>query len=225
MGAAAWETVSFDCYGTLVDWEAGIRGAFRQAAAADGVELDGDRIISAYHAIEPQVQSEDYRSYREVLAATALGVARRLGWHLEPQRARFLAESLPDWPVFPDTRPALERLKSRFAIAILSNVDDDLLRGSIDRIGVEFDWTITAERVRSYKPAPAHFRAALERAGGAARLLHAAASYFHDIGPAAELGIAAVWINRKAEQAPRKGGPRHTVSDLTELVDWLDKLD
>jgi 2-haloalkanoic acid dehalogenase type II len=221
----AWETLSFDCYGTLVDWESGIREAFRAAAAADGVELDGDSIIAAYHEIEPQVQSEDYRPYRQVLAATARAVARRLGWRLEPGRAGFLAESLPDWPVFPDTRPALERLKSRFAIAILSNVDDDLLRGSIDRIGVEFDWTITAQQVRKYKPAAAHFHAALERAGGPARLLHAAQSCFHDIGPAAELGIAAVWINRKAEKAPAEVGPLHTVSDLTELVDWLEKSD
>ncbi|NIR45972.1 MAG: HAD family hydrolase [Gemmatimonadetes bacterium] len=225
MTAPPWETVSFDCYGTLVDWETGIRDAFLRAAAADGVELDDGSIIAAYHEIEPQVQSEEYRPYREVLAATALGVARRLGWPLEPERAGFLAESLPDWPVFPDTRPALERLKSRFAIAILSNVDDDLLRGSISRIGVDFDWTITAERVRSYKPAPAHLRAALARAGGAARLLHAAQSYFHDIGPAVELGIPAVWVNRKAEGAPQQGGPLHTVADLTELVDWLEKLD
>jgi 2-haloalkanoic acid dehalogenase type II len=217
-----WTTVSFDCYGTLVDWESGISNAFRETAAADGIDLERAAIIAAYHKVEPQIQATEYRLYRDVLAETARRVAAQLRWDLDPGRAGFLAESLPDWPVFAETRPALERLKSRFAIAILSNIDDDLLQATIQRIGVDFDWTVTAQQVRSYKPAHAHFREALRRVGSRGNLLHAAQSYFHDIRPAAELGIPAVWVNRLDEQAAEGGEPLQVLRDLTELADWLN---
>lgn len=217
-----WTTVSFDCYGTLVDWESGISTAFREAAAADGIDLERAAIIAAYHEVEPQIQATQYRPYRDILAETAQRVAARLGWDLDPGRTGFLAESLPDWPVFADTRPALERLKSRFAIAILSNIDDDLLQATIERIGVDFDWTVTAQQVRSYKPAHAHFREALRRVEGRGSLLHAAQSYFHDIRPTAELGIAAVWVNRLDEEAGEGGEPLQVLGGLTELADWLN---
>ena len=217
-----WTTVSFDCYGTLVDWESGISTAFREAAAAEGIDLERAAIIAAYHEVEPQIQATEYRPYRDILAETAQRVAARLGWDLDPGRTGFLAESLPDWPVFADTRQALERLKSRFAIAILSNIDDDLLQATIQRIGVDFDWTVTAQQVRSYKPAHAHFREALRRVEGRGSLLHAAQSYFHDIRPTAELGIAAVWVNRLDEEAGEGGEPLQVLGDLTELADWLN---
>jgi 2-haloacid dehalogenase/putative hydrolase of the HAD superfamily len=216
-----WTTVTFDCYGTLVDWETGIAEAFRQAAAADGVELQPPSIVAAYHEVEPQIQATEFRPYREVLGETARHVAARLGWELAPEETGFLAESLPDWPVFSDTQPALQRLKSRFRIAILSNVDDDLLQATGRRIGVDFDWTVTAQRVRSYKPAQGHFAEAVRRVGGREKLLHAAQSYFHDIRPAAEFGISAVWVNRKGEVGLGGGEPLAVVRDLTELADWL----
>ncbi len=213
-------TISFDCYGTLVDWETGIGDAFQQAAAADGIVLERATILAAYHEVEPQVQATVYRPYRDVLAETALRISERLGWGLDPGRAGFLAESLPNWPVFPDTRSALERLKSRFSIAILSNIDDDLLQATIQRIGVNFDWIVTAQQVRSYKPAHGHFREALRRVEGRDSLLHAAQSYFHDIRPAAELQIPAVWVNRLGEAALAGGEPVHVVGGLAELADW-----
>lgn len=218
----SWEVVSFDCYGTLVDWEEGIAGAFATEAERDGRALSRERIVAAYHEVEPQVQAEIYRPYRDVLAETALRVADRLEWPLAPDRAGFLADSLPDWPVFADTRPALERLQTRFGIAILSNIDDDLLAATIARIGVPFDWTVTAQQVSSYKPAEGHFREALRRVKDERwRLLHAAQSYVHDVRPAVDLDIDIVWVNRKAERAD---GPRplHTVANLTELADWLE---
>lgn len=215
-------TITFDCYGTLVDWETGIGEAFRSAAGREGVELDRAAVIAAYHEIEPQVQVGGYRRYRDVLAEAATRVAERLGWPITASRADFLAASLPNWPLFEDTREALERLKSRFRVAILSNIDDDLLDATLDRMSVEFDWTITAEGVRSYKPAHAHFQIALDRLGhGAEGWLHAAQSYFHDIRPAGELGIAAVWVNRKGESQPEGPKPIHVVSNLAELADWL----
>jgi len=217
---AEWQVVTFDCYGTLVDWETGITQAFAAEAHRDGLSLGRGEVIAAYHAVEPEVQSARYRPYREVLAETAVRVAHRLDWDLPAERAGFLAASLPDWPVFEDTRSALERLSMRFAIAVLSNIDDDLLAATIDRIGVGFDWTVTAQQVRSYKPALDHFQEAMRRAGGGRRLLHAAQSYYHDIRPALDLGLDAVWVNRKREQA---GGPEplRVVTNLHELADWL----
>lgn len=218
-----WDTISFDCYGTLVDWEAGISQAFIDAASQDGLKFEREAVIHAYHIVEPIVEAGPFRPYREVLAETALGVAEKLDWPLDPQRSGFLAESLPDWPVFEDTRAALERLKSRFQIAILSNVDDDLLAGTIARIGVEFDWFVTAQQARSYKPARGHFLEAIRRLEGRPeRLLHAAQSWFHDMCPTTELGLAAVWVNRGGDAAGDGARPLHVVGDLTGLADWLE---
>ncbi len=219
----SWDTISFDCYGTLVDWEAGITEAFRKAAREAGVDLDPAAVVAAYHAVEPGLQVGSYRPYRSVLREAAVQVASRLGWTLAPDRAAFLGESLPDWPVFADTRPALERLRDRFALAILSNIDDDLLAGTLERIGVEFDWVVTAEQVSSYKPASAHFGEALRRLGGDRhRLLHVAQSWFHDVRPATAMRIASVWVNRKDEPVPEAPRPVRVVSNLLEVADWLD---
>lgn len=219
---STWTTLSFDCYGTLVDWEAGIIRAFQAEAEADGRELPGPEIVQAYMQVEPEVESGPYRSYREVLTETASRVAERLGWPIDRARAGFLARSLPDWPLFPDTRSAIERLGRQFRLGILSNVDDDLLAATIQAIGVEFDWTVTAEKTRSYKPAPDHFREAIDRVGGMPdRLLHVAQSYYHDVRPGRTLGLSVVWVNRKGEVPPVGPAPSHTVRDLAELADWL----
>jgi 2-haloacid dehalogenase len=218
-----WDTVSFDCYGTLVDWVTGITTAFKEAAARDGIELEPADVIAAYHEVEPLVQAETYRTYRDVLGETALRVATRLGWPLAPERAGFLADSLRDWPVFADTRPCLERLESRYGLAILSNVDDVLLQATMQRIGVVFDWTVTAQHVRSYKPGHAHFREAVQRLDGdRGRLLHVAQSKFHDIRPAGEMGIDCVWVNRQKEELDEGLEPVRVVRDLAELVEWLE---
>lgn len=218
-----WDTITFDCYGTLVDWETGIAGAFCDTAANHGVTLERDEVLTAYHEIEPKVQAGSYRPYAEVLCETAVRVAERLGWPLTKSGASFLAESLPDWPLFEDTRPALERLKSRFDIAVLSNIDDDQLQTTLARIAVEFDWTVTAQNTRSYKPAHSHFKEAIRRVGGDhGRLIHAAQSYYHDIGPATGLGLSSVWINRKGEDQPAGHNPLHTVRNLAALADWLE---
>jgi 2-haloalkanoic acid dehalogenase type II len=220
-----WDTLSFDCYGTLVDWVSGITTAFSEAAARDGVELAAEDVIAAYLELEPEVQTDTYRPYREVLGETALRVATGLGWPLVPERAGFLAESLPGWPVFADTRPALERLKARYGLAVLSNIDDDLLQATVRRIGVEFDWTVTAQQVCSYKPGHAHFQEALERLDGdRGRLLHVAQSKFHDIRPCKEVGIDCVWVNRQGERLDEGLEPVHVVGDLAELVQWLSMV-
>jgi 2-haloalkanoic acid dehalogenase type II len=216
-----FDALTFDCYGTLVDWERGISEAFAAAARADGVALDVAAVLRAYHEVEPRVQAERYRRYRDVLALTARGVADRLGWTLPPGRESFLAESLPSWPPFPDTNDALRRLKGAgHRLIILSNVDDDLLAGTRHHLAVEFDAVITAEQVGSYKPAPGHFEAARNRIGGAP-WLHVAQSYFHDVQPARALGIPSAWINRKGERPLDDRGPDHEFRTLAEAADFL----
>lgn len=216
-----FDLITFDCYGTLIDWESGITGAIQAEAARAGVDLDRDEIIEAYMVDEHVVEASGYRPYRDVLAETARRVAARLGWKIAPDRAGFLAASLPDWQPFPDTNPALERLAGKFDLGILSNTDDNLLRATRRHFTVDFALIVTAEQVKSYKPAHAHFVEGIRRAGGK-RLLHAAQSYFHDVIPASEMGIPVVWVNRKNERV-KEGGPQplHETPDLTALADLL----
>ena len=219
--AEPYDIITFDCYGTLIDWESGIISAFQSAAAKDGVELRGDQIIEAYAAEEPSVEFAPYRSYREVLAKTASRVAAKLGWNLPPERAGFLAASLPEWQPFRDTNPALERLARRFQLGILSNIDDDLLTATRKHFTADFDLIVTAQQVESYKPGLAHFKEAIVRAGEK-RLLHAAQSYFHDVVPTRKLGIPVVWINRKGSRVEPGGPiPTHEVRTLAELANLL----
>lgn len=221
MSDDTFDLITFDCYGTLIDWEGGIIAAFQQEAARLGAGLDAEAVIAAYHAEEPAVESTSYRTYREVLAETARGVAARLGLAIEPERATFLAESLPRWQPFADTNAALERLAARYGLGLLSNVDDDLLALTRRHFTVDFDLLVTAQQVGSYKPAHGHFIEARQRKGEA-RWLHAAQSYFHDVVPARALGIPVAWVNRKRER-PDEGGPLPDieVANLAELADRL----
>jgi 2-haloacid dehalogenase/putative hydrolase of the HAD superfamily len=217
-----YDVVTFDCYGTLIDWEGGIASAFVREAAEDGVVLERKRVLDAYHELEPQIEAVAYRPYRDVQAVTAMRVAQRLGWPLTPERAFFLSESLPDWEPFPDTNAALAELSSGgHRLGILSNVDDDLLDQTRRHFTVPFDVVVTAQQVRSYKPAAGHFREAQRRIGDSVRWLHAAQSFFHDVVPARELGIPVAWVNRKAERASGGIRPDLEVRDLSELAGAL----
>ncbi len=221
MNNAGFDIITFDCYGTLIDWESGIVSAFQREAANDNLKLEREQIIAAYMQEEPQTEAGRYRPYKEVLAETALAVARRIGWHITDDRAGFLSASLPGWQPFPDTNAALERLARRFELGILSNIDDDLLAATRRHFTVEFSLIVTAEQVKSYKPGYAHFQEAARRLEGK-KQLHAAQSYFHDITPADRLGIPNAWVNRNGERAT-EGGPYPTfeVSDLRGLADLL----
>ena len=220
-----FDVITFDCYGTLIDWNAGIVGAFLDAARQDGLVLHGEAVLAAYHAVEPEVEAGPFRPYRAVLTETARRVAARLGWALPAERSGFLAESLPRWPPFPDTNPALERLSAAgYALGILSNVDDDLLAGTRRLLSVPFAFSGTAQQVGSYKPAHGHFLAGRERTAGG-RWLHAAQSYFHDVAPAAALGIPVAWVNRLHEQPGGDARPLREVFSLAELAEWLTHRD
>jgi len=219
-----YDVLTFDCYGTLIDWERGIGDAFEAAARVDGVELDRAAVLHAYHEVEPALETERYRPYREVLTLSAQKVAERLGWTLGARRAAFLAESLPSWPPFADTNAALERLAGAgYRLAILSNVDDDLLAGTRKHFAVNFEFVVTAQQVGSYKPAPAHFTTARGRIAGAA-WLHVAQSWFHDVQPARALGIPIAWINRRRQQAPGGVRPDFEFATLDEAAAWLTNV-
>jgi 2-haloalkanoic acid dehalogenase type II len=215
-----YDIITFDCYGTLIDWEGGIAAAFTRAVVGTGSRLDSRTVLAAYERIEPVVEAEPYRSYREVLTESARRVARELGWALPEARAGFLAESLPFWLPFPDTNAALERLfRAGYQLGILSNVDDDLLAETRRHFTVPFDLIVTAQQVGSYKPAGGHFTTARERVGDR-RWLHAARSHFHDVTPCRGLGVPVAWINRAGER-PREPRPDRELATLTELADWL----
>ncbi|HEX9822003.1 MAG TPA: HAD family hydrolase [Methylomirabilota bacterium] len=215
-----FDVITFDCYGTLIDWEAGMIEAFRDAAVTDGVSLDPGAVRHALFDTR-RAEAGEYRSYREILTDAAMRAGAQLGWTLSRGRATFFPESLPDWKPFPDTNAALVRLRDAgYALGILSNVDDDLLAGTRRHLAVSFSLLVTAQQVRSYKPAPGHFTAARGRIGGQ-RWLHAAQSYFHDVTPAVGLGIPVAWINRKGERPAGPARPHREFRTLTELADWL----
>ncbi|HMG33531.1 MAG TPA: HAD family hydrolase [Blastocatellia bacterium] len=214
-----FDIVTFDCYGTLIDWESGIFNAFQ--TGIPGAKLERATLIEAYHQIEPKLETGEYIPYRDVLDRAAALVASRLGLEIPKGDQRFLSASIGSWPPFPDTNPALLRLATTFQLGILSNVDDDLLRYTLRHLKVIFNPIVTAKQVHSYKPAHAHFRQARRRTTPK-RLLHAAQSYYHDVVPAKRLEIPVVWVNRKGEKAPRTGPlPDLEVKNLEELADLL----
>jgi 2-haloacid dehalogenase len=206
---------SFDCYGTLVDWRAGIRGELARVFG----EAQGDALLERYHELEPEVEHESPTlPYRAVMAE----VMRRLGAPAAEQDA--LGRSLPQWPVFPEVRLALAEAKARgWRLAALSNTDFDLIKASISAIGVPFDTAIVAGEIGSYKPAHRHWETFFERTGAPREThVHVAQSHFHDIVPASELGLRSIWINRLGEQ--REPAPTRELPDLAALPDTLDEL-
>lgn len=210
--------LTFDCYGTLIDWERGIIDAFQSEASRDEVEIDPERLMELYHRIEPEVEAESFRRYREVLRMVALRISRELDWQIDARRASFLPDSVRNWPPFPETNPALEELKSAgWSLGILSNVDNDLIAGTRKQFTVEFDLVVTAEQVRSYKPSENHFIEARKTIRNN-RWIHVAQSCFHDIEPATELGIETVWINRKSEEPSGEARANHEFPDLTSFA-------
>lgn len=216
-----YDIITFDCYGTLVDWDGGIASAFEHFASTRGLAFDRAKTLEAYHAAEPEVESETYRDYRSVLAETAERAARGLGWSIESGDGAFLPESFDAWTPFDETNLSLERLsRAGIRLGILSNVDDDLLAITRRKLTVDFDLIVTAQQVQSYKPAAGHFVEARTRIGDA-RWLHAAQSYFHDIVPAVTHGIPCAWINRKNEKPDRDERPDRELSNLTGLADWI----
>ncbi len=219
MAEPRWAT--FDCYGTLVDWNAGIRAELDRLLGSSA----GGELMSRYHAIEPRVQSEHPTwSYREVMAAVLAELASDAGILLPEDERDALGRSLPGWPVFAEVPGALLEAHDRgWKLVALSNTDRDLIEASMKEIGVPFESAIVASEIGSYKPAPGHWRAFEESTGAdPARHVHVAQSHYHDIAPADALGIRTVWINRLGERGDP--APTRELPDLRGLADVLDEL-
>jgi 2-haloacid dehalogenase len=212
MAADRWAT--FDCYSTLIDWNGGLR---RELARMFGEER-ADAQLARYHEVEPGLQADGERSYREVMRAAM----RQLGAPEGEEDA--LAIALPSWQPFPEVRAALDEARSRgWKLAILSNTDRDFIEASMERIGVAFDLAIVASEIGSYKPGSRHWLSFLEETGAPrARHVHVAQSYFHDIAPATELGLRTIWINRYGEE--HEPAPTRELPDLSRLPETLDEL-
>ena len=214
-----WAT--FDCYGTLVDWNGGIHDELEKLF---GVERAAE-LLARYHELEPTIQAANPgTSYREVLTLALEQLAAETGLMLPEGEASALARSLPTWPVFDDVRPGLSEARSRgWKLAILSNTDRDLIESSMDAIGVPFEAAIVAGDIGSYKPAHRHWAVFFETTGADRRRhVHVAQSLFHDITPARELDLASIWINRLDE--PDDPRPNVSLTGVRELADALDSL-
>jgi 2-haloacid dehalogenase len=196
-----FEVLTFDCYGTLIDWETGIWNALRPVLAAHGVEVGLDRALELYGELETSVEGGAYRQYAAVLRGVLEGLGARLGFVPTPEELERFSVSVRDWPAFPDSPAALQALRRKYRLAILSNIDDALFAHSERKLQVTFDWIITAQQARSYKPSANNFRLAFQRIGiPQGRILHVAQSLFHDIAPAKSLGLSTVWVNRRHDK-------------------------
>lgn len=222
MSFTDFEALSFDCYGTLIDWEAGIAAVLHPWARRSGLDLDSERLLEAYAAAEARAE-HDHPSerYPDILAHSFHALGDELGVSVGVQDANALASSVPDWPAFADSHDALKLLAERFKLIILSNVDRASFAGSQKRLGAEFSGVVTAEDVGSYKPSPGNFHALAAEARrlevGEGRLLHVAQSLFHDHVPAKRAGLQTVWINRRHDR-PGWGATPAPPADVSP--DW-----
>jgi 2-haloacid dehalogenase len=220
-----FEVLTFDCYGTLIDWEVGILAGLRRVLEPRNVVADDGDLLERYARHEAAIEAGPYRRYREVLAGALRGVCAELGCEPTDDESAAFGGAVGEWPAFPDSPAALARLGDRFRLAVITNCDDDLFAASNRRLGVTFDWVITAQQVGSYKPAVRNFEFAFERIGvPRERILHVAQSLFHDHVPALRLGMTTVWVDRRHDR-PGSGAtpsatanPSLTVPDMATLA-------
>ena len=207
--------VTFDVYGTLIDWETGIFDAFTREAQRDGFTIERDELIALFHEIEREIQAGSYELYAEVLRRTAVEIARRLDWPLEPSRSGFLPDSVQRWTPFKETNTQLDKTAKKFKVGLLSNIDDKLLGQTRRHIPIDFDLVVTAQQVRSYKPDPAHFTECARRVGGKKGWVHVASSYYHDVEPCLKARVPVIWVNRKKETL--EAGQRKPTAEVHNL--------
>jgi 2-haloacid dehalogenase len=227
---AQFEVLSFDCYGTLIDWESGILSAIRPILANRGKDAADHQLLTIYSELESEAEQGSYRPYREVLESVVRGFGKHFGFSATSVEQRSLPESLAGWPPFPDTVSALKRLKTRYQLAVISNVDDDLFAATARRLEVPLDFVITAQQAGAYKPSLRTFNLAKERIGVEPHSwLHAAQSVYHDVIPARSLGISTVWVKRPQARPgsgaakAASGQPDLEVPDLKTLAGMAEK--
>ena len=220
-----FQVLTFDCYGTLINWETGIFSALRPILAAHGKSIADSALLEIYGELEAQAEQQ-YQPYKEVLQSVVRGFGDRLGFSPTQAEQLSLPASIPYWRPFPDTVAALRRLQTRYRLAVISNIDDDLFAATAPGLEVKFDQVITAQQARCYKPGLAIFKTALARIGVAPeRVLHVGQSIYHDVIPAQSLGMATVWVNRPSPRpnvgAVKRadGNPDMEISNMQSLAD------
>ena len=213
--------ITFDCYGTLIDWESGILRTLRPLLADHGKSVADHLLLETYSELEPTIQAGEYRPYRFVLEEVVRGVGQHFRFSVSITEARSLAASLKNWTPFPDTVAALRALKRKYRLGVISNTDDDLFAETAKHLPVSFDWVITAEQARAYKPARATFEMALSKIGLApGRIIHAGQSVYHDVIPAKQMGMCTVLVSRRGPGAAKRATARPDleVPDLKTLA-------
>ena len=219
------DVLTFDCYGTLIDWEAGILAAFRPLLASHEIEGPDDALLEAFARHEAEVEAGPYQRYRDVLGSVCTAMLGHRG--VEPSAAEVatFGGSVVDWPAFPDSPAALQRLHERFRLGVITNCDDDLFAASEAKLGVTFDWVVTAQQAQRYKPNPRGFELMFERVGiPPARILHVAQSLYHDHVPAKRLGLSTAWVDRRGDRPgfgatpPADATPDLTLPDMATLA-------
>jgi 2-haloacid dehalogenase len=228
MGFESIQLITFDCYGTLIDWETGMLTAMRPLFSRNGRTISDTQILEHYGDVELELESGPYLPYRQVLSRAVQEVGSRLNVRITADEGRDFADSLTQWEPFPDTVASLQRLAQRFRVGIISNVDDDLFAVTRLKLQTPFDLVVTAQQVESYKPSLENFQEALRRSGlQKDQILHAGQSVYHDIIPANSLGIKNVWVNRPSRRPgagatkPAVGQPTAEVKSLEELVELV----
>ena len=215
-----YEVLTFDCYGTLIDWETGLWDVLGPILANHHVNVSVDKALELYGELETEAERGEYKDYKTVLRMVLEGLGVRLRFAPTPSQLQRFAASVKDWPAFPDSSRALQALKTKYKLTILSNIDDDLFAFSAERLQVRFDWVITAQHVQSYKPSLNNFRVALNTIGlPEAKILHVAQSLFHDIVPAKALGLSTVWVNRRYGKAGSGATPSAQAQPDLEVPD------
>ena len=209
--------VTFDVYGTLIDWETGAYDAFAKEAERDGYTLAREELIPLFLEIQKEIKGGSYELYAEVLRRTAVQISKQLGWPLEPSRSGFLPDSVKRWPPFKESNTQLERFRKKFEIGLISNVDDKLLGETRRHFKADFDLVVTAQQVRSYKPDPAHFKECQRRIGGKTVWVHIASGYDTDVDPCLKLKIPVIWVNRHGEQL--ESGQKKPTEEVKTLRD------
>src|SRR2546423_4016868 len=209
------EWVTFDVYGTLIDWETGAYEAFEAEAKRDGFTIERERIVELFLEVQKEIQAGSYELYAEVLRRTAVRIAKELGWPLEPSRSGFLPDSVAGWKPFKETNAQLDRFAKKFNIGLVSNIDDKLLGETRRHFRTDFDLAVTAQQVRSYKPDPAHFKEAARRMGGRKGWVHVAESYYYDVEPVLKQRVPVVWVNRRKQKL--ESGQRPTTAEVHNL--------
>lgn len=219
-----FDVLTFDCYGTMIDWETGITQALTPIFERHGASFEAELVMARFGELETAAEHGAYVEYREVLRRVLDGLGGHFGFAPSSIERDQFADSVKVWPPFADSARALEALHTRYKLAVISNVDDDLFAASARQLETTFDWVITAQQVRSYKPSPRNFLAAFDRIGAPRhRILHVAQSLFHDIAPASSLGVKTVWVDRRRGMAGTGATPpADATPDL--IVTSLDAL-